>query len=262
MPACASTGPLSADEERRLSRRWRALNDESALARLVSAHLGLVIHIAGEFRHSGPPFEDLVQEGNLGLLIGARRFDPNRKTRLATYATYWIRACILEHVVRSHGPVRIGTTRSQRKIFFGLGRARRLLERTGRPVDAHSLAHELGVEPSDVESMTPRLAGRDLSLDAPRGGDPRRPLGADLAREEPSPEERVAVVEEGTRRRRKLLDGLEVLDARERMIIAARHLRSRPATLSALGRRFGVSRERVRQLELRAKAKLRRFVSA
>src|SRR5881296_732541 len=157
-------GPLSIIEERRLARKWRACEDEKALGRLVAAHLGLVIRIAMEFRHSGPPMEDLIQEGNLGLTIAARRFDPNRKTRLATYATYWIRACMLEHVVRSHGPVRIGTTRSQRKIFFGLGRARRKLERDGNLADAEHLAFELGVEESDVEAMTPRLTGRDVSL--------------------------------------------------------------------------------------------------
>src|SRR5262245_36281 len=143
-PPPGREGPLTIQEERRLSRRWRTLSDEKALGRMVSAHLGLVIRIAMEFRHSGPPMEDLIQEGNLGLTIAARRFDPNRKTRLATYATYWIRACMLEHVVRSHGPVRIGTTRSQRKIFFGLGPARRKLEREGEQADAEPPAPELG----------------------------------------------------------------------------------------------------------------------
>jgi len=254
-------GPLTIGEERRLARRWRTLSDDKALARMVSAHLGLVIRIAMEFRHSGPSMEDLIQEGNLGLTIAARRFDPNRKTRLATYATYWIRACMLEHVVRSHGPVRIGTTRSQRKIFFGLGRARRKLEREGEPADQASLAHELGVDEFDVESMTPRLTGRDVSLDAPRGHEDRRPMQAQLCEELPSPEDMVASTEETSRRHSQLYQGLGVLDPRERAIIKARHLRQRPATLAALGKKFGISRERVRQLELRAKAKLRAYVS-
>src|SRR6185312_3851393 len=158
-------GGLSPAEERRLSRRWRTLEDRAALARLVQAHLGLVVKIATEFRNSGPALEDLIQEGNLGLTIAARRFDPNQGTRLATYATYWIRACMMEHVVRSHGPVRIGTTRAQRKIFFGLGRARRKLEREGESADTESLASALGVEQSDIEAMTPRLTGHDVSLD-------------------------------------------------------------------------------------------------
>jgi RNA polymerase sigma-32 factor len=259
MPLPAREGPLSIVEEHRLSRRWRTLADEAALARLVQTHLGLVIRIAMEFRHSGPSMEDLIQEGNLGLTIAARRFDPTRQTRLATYATYWIRACMLEHVVRSNGPVRIGTTRSQRKIFFGLGRARRKLEREGEHADSDSLASALGVERADIESMTPRLTGHDLSLDAPRATDDRREVGALIAEDTPNPEEVVAGVEEDDSRKSRLNEGLKVLDPRERAIIKARHMRQRPATLASLGKKFGISRERVRQLELRAKAKLRVF---
>lgn len=253
-------GPLSQEEERRLARLWRDRGDEKALGRLVAAHMGLVIRIALEFRHSGPSMEDLIQEGNMGLTIAARRFDPDRQTRLATYATYWIRACMLEHVVRSHGPVRIGTTRSQRKIFFGLGRARRKLEREGEIADAEHLASALGVEQEDVEAMTPRLTGRDVSIDAPRGHDDRRPMAASLAEDRPTPEELIASVEEEDHRRALIYEGLKVLDPRERAIIRARHMRQRPATLACLGKKFGISRERVRQLELRAKAKLRAYV--
>jgi RNA polymerase sigma-32 factor len=253
-------GPLSLEEERRLAGLWQQNGDEKALGRLISAHLGLVIRIALEFRHSGPSMEDLIQEGNLGLTIAARRFDPARATRLATYATYWIRACMLEHVVRSHGPVRIGTTRSQRKIFFGLGRARRKLERAGEETDSEHLATALGVEQADVEQMTARLTGRDVSLDAPRGFDDRRPIAASLCQDEPDPEEHMASHEEHDQRRQQIYEGLKILDTRERAIIRARHMRQRPATLACLGKKFGISRERVRQLELRAKAKLRRFV--
>ena len=259
MPLPAREGPLSVEDEHRLSRRWLTMEDETALARLVQTHLGLVIRIAMEFRHSGPSMEDLIQEGNLGLTIAARRFDPCRQTRLATYATYWIRACMLEHVVRSHGPVRIGTTRSQRKIFFGLGRARRRLEREGETVDAEMLAGVLGVEREDVESMTPRLTGHDVSLDAPRATDDRREVGALIAEDAPNPEDMVAGLEEDDSRKSRLFEGLKVLDPRERAIIKARHMRQRPATLASLGQKFGISRERVRQLELRAKAKLRVF---
>jgi RNA polymerase sigma-32 factor len=253
-------GPLSVEEERELARVWQEDGNEKALGRLVSAHLGLVIRIALEFRHSGPSMEDLIQEGNLGLTIAARRFDPGRATRLATYATYWIRACMLEHVVRSHGPVRIGTTRSQRKIFFGLGRARRKLEREGESTDSEHLAEALGVDQADVESMTTRLTGRDVSLDAPRGFDDRRPVAASLCEDTPNPEEMIAGMEEDGQRRSMIYEGLKVLDPRERAIIRARHMRQRPATLACLGKKFGISRERVRQLELRAKAKLRQFV--
>src|SRR4051794_17698669 len=252
-------GPLSQEEEHRLAKLWLESADQKALGRLVAAHLGLVIRIALEFRHWGPSMEALIQEGTLGLTIAARRFDPTRATRLATYATYWIRACMLEHVVRSHGPVRIGTTRSQRKIFFGLGRARRKLEREGETADASMLASALGVEREDIESMTPRLTGHDVSLDAPRATDDRRELGALIAEDAPNPEDVVAGVEEDDSRKTRLFEGLKVLDPRERAIIKARHMRQRPATLASLGKKFGISRERVRQLELRAKAKLRVF---
>jgi RNA polymerase sigma-32 factor len=259
-PRMGREGPLSPEEERQLARSWLVNQDEKALGRLVAAHLGLVIKIALEFRHSGPAMEDLIQEGNLGLTIAARRFDPDRATRLATYATYWIRACMLEHVVRSHGPVRIGTTRSQRKIFFGLGRARRKIEGDGEVADAEHLAAALGVEREDVESMTARLTGRDISLDAPRSFDDRRPVAASLCEDHPNPEEMVSGLEEDDQRRSMMYEGLKVLDTRERAIIRARHMRQRPATLAFLGKKFGISRERVRQLELRAKAKLRQYV--
>ena len=250
-------GPLTVEEEQQLARRWRDRSEQNALRRLVQAHLGLVIRIAREFRHSGPAMEDLIQEGNLGLTIAAQRFDPDRATRLSTFATYWIRACMMEHVVRSHGPVRIGTTRAQRKIFFGLSRARRKLESSGAPADAEALAGVLGVEPQDVESMVPRLSGRDVALDAPRGSDDERPSSALLADQSPTPEEMVACVEEDGARKALLLDALKVLDKRERTIIRARHMSQRPATLAALGKKFNISRERVRQLELRAVNKLR-----
>lgn len=250
-------GALSPMEERRLARRWRTLEDADSLAKLVEAHLGLVVKIATEFRNTGPSLEDLIQEGNLGLTIAARRFDPNAGTRLATYATYWIRACMMEHVVRSHGPVRIGTTRAQRKIFFGLGRARRRIERNGGEANVEALAGELGVEREEVEAMTPRLSGRDLSLDAPRSLDDEREVGSLLSEPGPSPEDLVAGTEEEDTRKRHLIEGLKILDPRERAIIRARHMASQPATLESLGKKFRVSRERVRQIETRAVAKLR-----
>src|SRR5262245_49499940 len=169
-----SNATLSLEEEQELSRRWMQKSDTHALATLIHAHLGLVIKIATEFRNSGPAMEDLIQEGHVGLTIAARRFDPTKATRLATYATYWIRACMMEYVVRSHGPVRIGTTRSQRKIFFGLGRARRRLEREGQTVSTDQLARLLGVPAEDVEHMSTRLSGHDVSLDAPRSIDDER----------------------------------------------------------------------------------------
>ena len=254
-----SNATLSLDEEQELSRRWMQNNDTQALATLIHAHLGLVIKIATEFRNSGPAMEDLIQEGHVGLTIAARRFDPSKATRLATYATYWIRACMMEYVVRSHGPVRIGTTRSQRKIFFGLGRARRRLEREGASVSADKLAQILGVPAEDVEHMSTRLSGHDVSLDAPRSTDDERRQSNLLATEGPSQEDLYADGQEEDSRKALLHEALKQLDPRERAILKARHMSSRPITLGALGKKFGISRERVRQLELRAKSKLRAY---
>jgi len=256
-----SNATLSLEEEQDLSRRWMQNADTRALATLIHAHLGLVIKIATEFRNSGPAMEDLIQEGHVGLTIAARRFDPSKATRLATYATYWIRACMMEYVVRSHGPVRIGTTRSQRKIFFGLGRARRRLEREGASVSADKLAQILGVPAEDVEHMSTRLSGHDVSLDAPRSTDDERRQSNLLASDGPSQEDLYADGQEDDSRRALLNEALKQLDPRERAILKARHMSSRPTTLGALGKRFGISRERVRQLELRAVAKLRTYCS-
>ena len=254
-----SNATLSLEEEQQLSRRWMKEADTHALATLIHAHLGLVIKIATEFRNSGPSMEDLIQEGHVGLTIAARRFDPSKATRLATYATYWIRACMMEYVVRSHGPVRIGTTRSQRKIFFGLGRARRRLEREGASVSADKLAQILGVPADDVEHMATRLSGHDVSLDAPRSQDDERRQSNLLATDGPSQEDLYADGQEEDSRKALLNEALTKLDPRERAILKARHMSSRPTTLGALGKRFGISRERVRQLELRAVAKLRSY---
>jgi RNA polymerase sigma-32 factor len=254
-----SNATLSPEEEQELSRRWMKHADKHALAGLIHAHLGLVIKIATEFRNSGPSMEDLIQEGHVGLTIAARRFDPGKATRLATYATYWIRACMMEYVVRSHGPVRIGTTRSQRKIFFGLGRARRRLEREGQAASSELLARLLGVPPEDVEHMATRLSGHDVSLDAPRSQDDERKTGNLLVVDAPSQEDLFAEGQEEDSRKAMLQEALKQLDPRERAILKARHMAARPTTLGALGKRFGISRERVRQLELRAVAKLRSF---
>lgn len=254
-----STATLSLAEEQELSRRWLEENDTRALGTLIHAHLGLVIKIATEFRNSGPSMEDLIQEGHVGLTIAARRFDASKATRLATYATYWIRACMMEYVVRSHGPVRIGTTRSQRKIFFGLGRARRRLEREGRNASSDQLASLLGVPTDDVESMSTRLSGHDVSLDAPRSQDDERKTGTMLASDGPTQEDLFADGQEEDSRRALLAEALKQLDPRERAILKARHMSARPLTLGTLGKRFGISRERVRQLELRAVAKLRSY---
>ena len=228
---------------------------------MIHAHLGLVIRIATEFRNSGPSMEDLIQEGNLGLTIAARRFDPTRATRLATYATYWIRACMMEYVVRSHGPVRIGTTRSQRKIFFGLGRARRKPRaRRRRPPTRELLAALLGVRArgrrgDDAAPVGPRRVARRAraATTTPRKSATRSPRTA------PRPRRWSPASRRRTRARRASSRALKVLDPRERAIIKRAPHAAAAGDAGALGKKFGISRERVRQLELRAKAKLRNY---
>jgi RNA polymerase sigma-32 factor len=188
-----------------------------------------------------------------------QRFDPSKQARLATYASYWIRACMMDLVVRTHGPVRVGSTRAERRIFFGLGRARRHLEQCGVEVTSEALAHRLRVEVRELESMSMRLGRRDLSLDSPLY-DEGPSAGAVIAADGPSPEERLAEEEEHGLRSSRLADALAALPERERAIVKARHLAESPPTLAELGRRFGVSRERVRQLEERAVELLRRHL--
>lgn len=250
---------MSQDEERRLARRWRQHGDRDALSRLVAAHQGLVVKIALEFRRAGPAFEDLLQEGQVGLTIAARRFDPGRRVRLSTYATYWIRACMMDHVVRSHGAVRIGTTRAQRKIFFGLGRARRRLEALGLEADAGALALELRVPEIDVRSMIGRLTRGDVSLDGRTPLDDRRLVEERLMQLAGDPESSCADQEEGRTRLACVQRALQELDPREQEILQSRHLCDQPETLAEVGERFGLSRERVRQLESRAKARIRQL---
>jgi RNA polymerase sigma-32 factor len=244
---------VSAAEERELAERWKHHNDERALEALISLHMGLVVTIAREFRYANHLLDDLKQEGYLGLTIAARRFDPDRGTRLVTYATYWIRARILDFILRSHGPVRIGTTRAQRRVYFGLARARRELEGRGLDPDALRLAEVLGVADREVEWMATRLAARDLALDA-QAAVSRVPALTDGTR---SPEEILADSEELAFLQAQLYEVLRELDGRERRIVFAHHLRESPTSLASIALELGVTRERVRQLRDRALKRLR-----
>jgi RNA polymerase sigma-32 factor len=252
---------LTPEEERELALRWRDRKDQRALSRLVESHMGMVGRIAKEYSAGAVAYEDLLQEGNLGLIIAVQRFDPDLGTRLSTYAAHWIRASILNLILRSHGPVRIGTTRAQRKIFFGLSRTRRHLEQQGgAEANPAKIAEALGVEETELMSMSQRLSGADVSLDAPRGDGDARPWLSTLEDDGPSPEEQVMSREEEETRKARLQKGMTTLDPRERAILRARYFRERPDTLAALGNKFGISRERIRQLEERAKDKLNRLL--
>jgi RNA polymerase sigma-32 factor len=238
--------PLDAQEEHRLAERWRA-GDHRAGRELVEACLPFVIGIAFEYRRWGIPLEDIVQEGNIGLLKAASRFDPERGCRLATYAAYWIRAEIREYVVRDYRIVRLGSSKSER-------RALRIYRRT-RERDPKVLAQLSGLSEAKVEQLMPLLAARDARLDhAPADGlAPADRLAAPL----PTPEEATSAAQEKHRMQRALDRAISELGPRERTIAERRWLTEEPQTLEQLGGDFGVSKERVRQLEERAKKLMR-----
>lgn len=237
---------LDADRERELARRFKA-GDQRAGAQIITGCLPFVIAIALEYRRWGLPLEDLVQQGNVGLLRAAQKFDPERDVRLATYAAFWIRAEIRDLVVRAYRVVRIGTTKAERRAL------RAYRTQTARDVD--SLAAVSGLSPERVEQLLPVLAAGEVSLDAPMGEDGPRPLDL-MPADGPTPEDLAEADEASGLAQAAVSRALVRLSGRERMIVEERFLTEEPVTLQALGDRLGVSKERVRQLEERAKRKL------
>jgi RNA polymerase sigma-32 factor len=248
---------LTPDEERALAAKWRRDRDQEAAARLVTANLRFVVKIAFEYRTYGLRLLDLIQEGNLGLLVAVDRFDPERGVRLTTYAVWWIRAYIQEFIRRQWSLVRFGTTRAEQRCFYRLRRERQRLERHGGRADPERLASALGVRPEELETIESRITRRDLSLDDPAYMDTDETRGDRLADDRPGPESTLAEQEVWEEAHQRIHHALDELDPRERAILARRYLAVKPATLKELGAAFGISRERVRQLEARAKAKLR-----
>lgn len=237
---------LDADAERALAAAWRA-GDRAAGARLVAASLPFVIKIAKEYRRWGVPMEDLIQQGNLGLLRAAEKYDPAQGCRLITYAVYWIRAEIREYVVRAYRIVRLGTTRTERKAL-------RAFRRDGIET-VEELAKMSGMPLSRAQKLWPLLTQRDFALDATVGE--RGPAIERLCDRGESPEELLLRAQEVTGVRAKLGEAMGQLSERERHIIEERILSDEPRTLESLGEEMGVSKERVRQLEARARTKLR-----
>lgn len=256
---------LAAEEEAFLARRWREHGDLEAAHRLITSHLRLVAKIAIQYRGYGRPLCELVSEGSIGMLTAVKRFDPDRGFRLATYAIWWIRAAIMEYVVRSCSLVKMGTTAAQRRLFFNLRRLKgRLAAIDGEPPPetVKTIATELGVSEADVVSMDQRLAAPDYSLNTPMGradGEGADEWIALLVDDAPSQETVVAELAELRQRRHLVLGALKQLDPRERDIILER-FSERPTTLGQLSERYAVSRERIRQIEGRALAKMRKRV--
>jgi RNA polymerase sigma-32 factor len=238
--------PLSREDERTLARRWAA-GDRKAGDAIVRGCLPFVVSIALEYRRWGVPLEDIVQQGNLGLLRAAKKFDLAKECRLATYAAYWIRAEIREYVVRAYRVVRLGTTKSERRALR--------LYRTTQDTSAETLAKASGLSIERVEQLLPLLAARETSLDANTNGAPA--VSERLVAAGRSPEEEAGASESRSRTETAVHAALGVLNERERLIVEKRIMAEEPATLQELGARLGVSKERVRQLEERAYGKLR-----
>jgi len=249
---------LTKEDEYMLAVSWREHGDVDAAHALVTSHLRLVAKIAMGYRGYGLPVSDLVSEGNIGLMRAVKKFDPNKGFRLATYAMWWIRAAITEYVLRSWSLVKMGTLAAQKKLFFSLRRIKNELDIVDNgeldPEQADALSEAMDVSADDIVAMNRRLAARDLSLNAPvtRGLDETLELQDTLVDEGPSPEAIAAEREEGAYRSGLLAQALEVLPERERHIFVERRLKEEPATLEELGQVYGISRERVRQLEVRA----------
>ncbi|ABC80844.1 RNA polymerase factor sigma-32 [Anaeromyxobacter dehalogenans] len=255
---------LTVEEERRLARQFRDEGNTRAGHRLVEANLRFVVKVAFEYRSYGLRMADLIQEGNIGLMKAVQKFDPDKEIRLISYAVWWIRAYIQNHILKSWSLVKIGTTQAQRKLFFSLARTRHEIERltpgaglAEEGIDVALVAKKLRVRPSDVVEMTQRMEGRDLSLDAPVADGTSTHLEFTPADGEPQDEE-LARAEEDALLARRVSEAMGRLDPRERHIVEARIMGEGKETLRDLGHHFGFSRERARQLEIRALEKLRR----
>jgi len=254
---------LEPTEEFTLAKNWRDGGDRDAAHRLVTSHLRLVAKIAMGYRGYGLPISEVVSEGNVGLMQAVKRFDPDKGFRLATYAMWWIKAAIQEYILRSWSLVKMGTTANQKKLFFNLrkakGRISAFEEGDLRPDQVKSIATSLGVPEQEVVDMNRRLSG-DSSLNAPLREEGEGEWQDWLVDNTPSQETVVAREEEGQNRLSALRDALGVLNARERRIFEARRLADDPITLEDLSGEFGVSRERVRQIEVRAFEKIQEAV--
>jgi len=253
---------LSPEDEYMFAKRWKEHEDPEAARRMVTSHLRLVAKIAMGYRGYGLPISEIVSEGNVGLMQAVKRFDPDKGFRLATYAMWWIRASIQEYVLRSWSLVKMGTTAAQKKLFFNLRKAKNNIgaieEGDLTPEHVATLSDQLGVTATEVTEMNRRLSGGDASLNAPLRSESESEWQDWLADDTADQETRMAEREEMGDRHELLVGAMKGLTDRERDILQARRLQDEPATLEELSQKYGVSRERVRQIEVRAFEKLQR----
>jgi len=255
---------LDADHEKMLARRWIEQEDERALHELTGAYMRLVISMATRFRHYGIPMSDLIQEGTVGLMQAAARFDPDREVRFSTYANWWIRSSIQDFVLRNWSIVRTGTTAAQKSLFFNLRRLRNKIDdmdgATMTEANKAWVATHLGLKVKDVEAMSARMSGADRSLNAPMNTGDGSEAGQwqDILPDPAPPVDMQIMLERDNARRAEwIAQALHVLNEREEKIIRARALSEESKTLEALGKQMGISKERVRQIEHQALGKLR-----
>jgi RNA polymerase sigma-32 factor len=255
---------LEQSEEFMLAKRWQQHQDTEAAHKMVTSHLRLVAKIAMGYRGYGLPMSEVISEGNVGLMQAVKRFDPDKGFRLATYAMWWIRAAIQEYILHSWSLVKIGTTAAQKKLFFNLrrvkGQLKALEEGDLRPETVKEIATRLDVPESDVVDMNRRLAAPDHSLNAPVRMDGEGEWQEWLVDETDSQETLLAESQEFGRRQKLLDRALKLLNPRERRILSERRLKEEPTTLEDLSKEFGISRERVRQIEVRAFDKVQRAI--
>ncbi|MEM8800543.1 MAG: RNA polymerase sigma factor RpoH, partial [Pseudomonadota bacterium] len=253
---------LEQDQEYMLAKRWVEHEDRNAAHQLVTSHLRLVAKIAMGYRGYGLPVAELISEGNVGMMQAVKRFDPEKGFRLATYAMWWIRAAIQEYILRSWSLVKIGTTAAQKKLFFNLrrmkGQIKAIEDGDMRPDQVSEIATKLDVSEDDVVSMNRRMLAHDHSLNAPMRIDGDGEWQDWLVDETPDQETVVAETEELGKRRELLMSAMDVLNDREKHILTERRLKDNPATLEDLSKIYEISRERVRQIEVRAFEKLQK----
>jgi RNA polymerase sigma-32 factor len=254
---------LAPEEEYMLAKRWTEHQDTDAAAKLVNSHLRLVAKIAMGYRGYGLPVSELISEGNIGLMQGVKKFEPERGFRLATYAMWWIRASIQEFILRSWSLVKMGTTAAQKKLFFNLRRMKNQIEAFEdgdlKPEDVTKIATDLGVSEEDVISMNRRMAmGGDTSLNVPLREDGEGSWQDWLVDTDPLQDERVADAQESQVRHELRIEAMKALNDREKHILTERRLTDEPKTLEELSQVYDVSRERIRQIEVRAFEKLQK----
>jgi RNA polymerase sigma-32 factor len=257
---------LEPEEEYMLAKRWKEHEDPEAAARMVNSHLRLVAKLAMGYRGYGLPLGEVISEGNVGLMQAIKRFEPEKGFRLATYAMWWIKASIQEYILRSWSLVKIGTTAAQKKLFFNLrrmkGEIKALEEGDLKQKNLETIATKLKVSEQEVINMNRRMSGPDSSLNAPVRADSEGEWQDWLVDDSDNQETVLADQEEMAERRKMLVDAMKVLNERERKILAARRLEENPKTLEDLSQEYGISRERVRQIEVRAFEKLQKAMKS